>query len=542
MFVWIALTFFSLIFWFQKMKVKTNNIVELTPLNPNVSLGKDDFLQRAMFPVDDKLNTLVHSEEFKELLLTDASTDDGQAFLATYYGIDDWANIKQKLILDKGVNLASRYYYLLLLVKVQSKRDNVWISFYEGLHRHASLLITLLSAVFNTTRNSLKSNTLSIDYFKQHQLLNFKSVNETPNERLNKIFEREIIAPMLTEPFPIKCIIPHKVEGVPPQGSVGEFTRRLCKYSELISDMKKTSAANSSFSLLSKALKNELNLCNREDRNKEDKSIIVEHRYTIQTQIKGKTHAEKMKTHQNDDKELYGWCDLLDTDEWHMFIKDPLDDDKRARFLDRMTYRSSVTNQAILDVMSPCFESAVVNPYPPYGISYKSMSIDVGEVIKSRRKVDPRHYNAFDLLPRIITILHAKETNELISKTAEKQSNTAMINFVCRYGYGTREYNQNSLHTAALTYLPDIYTDNSYLNNCKGIYQVIPVAVFLMTCYNACFMFQIDKTENMMIETLERLDLIPNLDNQSLLQTFSKWSFNTFYTESVLNVMSLTSS
>ena len=168
------------------MKVKTNNIVELTPLNPNVSLGKDDFLQRAMFPVDDKLHTLVHSDEFKQLLLTDASTDDGQDFLATYYGIDDWANIKQRLIIDKGVNLASRYYYLLFLVKVQSKKDNVWISFYEGLHRHASLLITLLSAVFNTTTNILKFNTLTVDYFKQHQLPNFKSVNETPHDRLKK--------------------------------------------------------------------------------------------------------------------------------------------------------------------------------------------------------------------------------------------------------------------------------------------------------------------------------------------------------------------
>ena len=52
--------------------------------------------------------------------------------------------------------------------------------------------------------------------------------------------------------------------------------------------------------------------------------IIVEHRYTIQSQIKCKTHEEKMKTHQNDDKELYGWCDLLDTDEWHMLVKTPL--------------------------------------------------------------------------------------------------------------------------------------------------------------------------------------------------------------------------
>ena len=115
------------------MKLKTTNIVKLTPLNPNVSLGKDDFLQRAMFPSDDKLKSIVYSDEFQQLLLTDASTNDEQDFLATYYGIDDWAQIKQRLI-DKGVNLASRYYYLLFMVKAQSKQDKVWISFYEGLH------------------------------------------------------------------------------------------------------------------------------------------------------------------------------------------------------------------------------------------------------------------------------------------------------------------------------------------------------------------------------------------------------------------------
>jgi hypothetical protein len=86
------------------MKVKSSNIVELTPLNPNVSLGKDDFLRRAMFPSDDKLKSIVHSDEFKQLLLTDASTDDGQTFLATYYRIDDWANIKQRLITDMGLD------------------------------------------------------------------------------------------------------------------------------------------------------------------------------------------------------------------------------------------------------------------------------------------------------------------------------------------------------------------------------------------------------------------------------------------------------
>jgi len=76
---------------------------------------------------------MVYSLVFQHLLLTDSSTQDGQDFSATYYEINDWAQIKQKLI-DKGMSLASRYYYLLFMVKARSKQDNVWISFYEGLH------------------------------------------------------------------------------------------------------------------------------------------------------------------------------------------------------------------------------------------------------------------------------------------------------------------------------------------------------------------------------------------------------------------------
>ena len=46
-----------------------------------------------------------------------------------------------------------------------------------------------------------------------------------------------------------------------------------------------------------------------------------------------------MREHGNNDKAAYGWCDLLDKEEWHEFIRDPLNDTKRAHFLDRMTYR-----------------------------------------------------------------------------------------------------------------------------------------------------------------------------------------------------------
>ncbi len=69
-------------------------------------------------------------------------------------------------------------------------------------------------------------------------------------------------------------------------------------------------------------------------------------------------------------------------------------------------------------------------------------------------------------------------------------------------------------------YLPEV--TGEYLNACTGKYQVIPVSVFLMTLYNACFMFQEDKTDNMLIKALERFNLTPNLDNEMFFTTLSK--------------------
>jgi len=88
-----------------------------------------------------------------------------------------------------------------------------------------------------------------------------------------------------------------------------------------------------------------------------------------------------------------------------------------------------------------------------------------------------------------------------------------MINFTARYAFLTRAYNQNSTHPIVAKYLPEVKSE--YLNMCKGIYRVIPVAVFIMTLYNACFMFQKDNTDNLMIKALERFDLTPNINDSA---------------------------
>jgi hypothetical protein len=79
-------------------------------------------------------------------------------------------------------------------------------------------------------------------------------------------------------------------------------------------------------------------------------------------------------------------------------------------------------------------------------------------------------------------------------------------------------------------YLPEM--TGEYLNACTGKYLVIPVSVFLMILYNACFMFQQDKTDNRLIKVLERFTLTPNLEDEMFFTTLSKWNHQTIYSDS----------
>jgi hypothetical protein len=88
----------------------------------------------------------------------------------------------------------------------------------------------------------------------------------------------------------------------------------------------------------------------------------------------------------------------------------------------------------------------------------------------------------------------------------------------------TRAYNQNSTHPAVAEYLPEVKAE--YLNMCKSTYQVVPVAVFIMMLCNACFMFQTDKTDNMLIKALERFDMTPNVDDNTFFKTMRSTSQN----------------
>ena len=297
-------------------------------MNPDVSLAEKDVLKRPLFRDDNKLFARVMSEEFQDILHTDPTSEDGEAKVVHYFNIaDQWPTVIEKGTKRGHISdSASRYFYLLMTVKYQSNTDNIWMSFYEGLHRHTALLLSLTSSAFNLTKNEIKFKSLTSEFFCQQQIENFKYDSKKPHERLSDIFDGKKKASMLTDQFNIKAIIPKSVKGPLSNNSVEDFTKKITKYSELISISKKTSAENSISSLLSKTLPSDQQLSNPDKRNQTTSRPNLFHTYKIQKEVKKDAHKKRMKDNDNDDYLAYQYCDLLHNKKWDKFINDCLKD------------------------------------------------------------------------------------------------------------------------------------------------------------------------------------------------------------------------
>jgi hypothetical protein len=125
-------------------------------------------MQRQLYPKDKTLHDIIKSDEFKKLLRTDSTTEEGQDYIAQYHDVKiDWEVLK-KLGREKKTitDAASAYYFLLKTVKCESKKDDIWMTFYEGLHRHSVLILSLLSSTFNIKENLFKNKSLNSQYPK----------------------------------------------------------------------------------------------------------------------------------------------------------------------------------------------------------------------------------------------------------------------------------------------------------------------------------------------------------------------------------------
>jgi hypothetical protein len=88
--------------------------------------------------------------------------EDGLMEIATFYDVkDQWNNA------TSGQSFTINHYYeLLLIVKESSTKDNIQMSFYEGLHTHAALMMCLLCSKIDLVSNKVNHCSLTADYFK----------------------------------------------------------------------------------------------------------------------------------------------------------------------------------------------------------------------------------------------------------------------------------------------------------------------------------------------------------------------------------------
>ena len=62
----------------------------------------------------------------------------------------------------------------------------------------------------------------------------------------------------------------------------------------------------------------------------------------------------------------------------------------------------------------------------------------------------------------------------------------------------------------------------TYVNGCGGKKQIIPVTMFLVMPYNACFMYQSDKRSHLLITALDTFDLGASLDHEKFMNSLSE--------------------
>jgi hypothetical protein len=96
-------------------------------------------------------------------------------------------------------------------VKTKSKNDKVWISFIEGLHRHAAILASLLCMKFDYSNNIIIPGSLQLDGFEKAQIPHYKNPGVFPWQQLALIAGNNFNALMLKTPMLIQAYIPIRV-------------------------------------------------------------------------------------------------------------------------------------------------------------------------------------------------------------------------------------------------------------------------------------------------------------------------------------------
>jgi hypothetical protein len=144
----------------------TDNKVSMIRLNP-VTTDKD-CVDRGLFLTDNDLYNQLTHQNFKKILLTNATIDDRKYDVATYFKVQKQRDelLFQWKEEEKVIIGFEWYYKLLFLVKSTSQVDHIWFGFFEGMHCHAAIVAGLVCFKFNHSTNELEPGSLTLEDFR----------------------------------------------------------------------------------------------------------------------------------------------------------------------------------------------------------------------------------------------------------------------------------------------------------------------------------------------------------------------------------------
>jgi hypothetical protein len=110
----------------------------------------------------------------------------------------------------------------------------------------------------------------------------------------------------------------------------------------------------------------------------------------------------------------------------------------------------------------------------------------VGPVEQKSRIIDVRHVNGYLIIPGIVYLLSTKLQKAVLNDRLGDKLEMDLIQYITRFGYGMRRGPHVTLHGAYSQYTTLNYT--KYIQGCfDNVNRIIPVTIFTMMLYNACF-------------------------------------------------------
>ncbi len=223
---------------------------------------------------------------------------------------------------------------LLRIIKVFSNNNNLWISFVEGLHKHAAIVMCLTCSTFDLEDNKLVHNSLKNKHFKPAGVHHYKESDMSPIQILNSIIKAEFDAPMLTNHIQVQILHPNNR-----QFKIVPSMKILKQMSMWISTNKKLSAEPTISKQLAEDLTQIMSFSTPEQRRKLRPLITEEFGYQNDVDIK---KFQKM-CRNGGERHAAMYPELLNTNEYIKYIKDPFNKERTLEFLNTRSPRQART-------------------------------------------------------------------------------------------------------------------------------------------------------------------------------------------------------